>query len=367
MSGKVHFSSIIKNLGVYTTAIVFAEEPSTKQKGDVLYLYNPPPGNNVIGNISICGQNGNVKVSCKLSDNAGNPLPNLFVKIVSPSHPENGVLITTSDSQGNVTAYTSENTAKLLTVYGSLSCGSPVFSTSFNTTNQDTSIGTLTIAALIMANLSGNVADCNHNPVTSGYVIVQKDQKNYQYGINSDGTFNFRLPICNATNSEPVSIITEDNATSQTSPPVNVLLNAGMNQIGTLTACANNSSGEYMNYTIDSTHYSLVSPVDTFTEAIIPGNNWTGISGIDRSGTGLSVYFTLTGTLAVGSQNLSIDEFDIGQEYGRNPTPSLPIVNLTEYGPVGGYIAGSIKVKIQNLNDFSVHDGTCTFRVKRSQ
>lgn len=368
VNGKVHVSTIMKNLGIYTTSVgpTIAVENSTKQKNDNI-AFNLVPGNNDIGNISVCGQDRQVIVTAKLADNNGKPLPNLFVKIASPSHPEDGVSITTSDAQGNVTAYTSENTAKLLTVYGSLNCGSPVFSTSFNTTNEDTGIGTLTISALITANLSGNIVDCNNQPVTSGYVTVQKDQKNYQYGINSDGTFNFNIPICNATSPEPVTIITEDNATSQTSPPLNISLNAGNNNIGSLTACANNSSGEYMNYTIDSAHYSLVSPVDTFTEAIIPGNNWTGISGVDRSGTGLSVYFTLTGTVAVGSQDLSIDEFDIGQEYGRNATTPLPIVNLTEYGPVGGYIAGYIKLKIQNINDFSMHDATCTFRVKRSQ
>jgi hypothetical protein len=73
--------------------------------------------------------------------------------------------------------------------------------------------------------------------------------------------------------------------------------------------------------------------------------------------------------VAVGSPTLSIDEFDIGADYGRyvTDTTPLPIVNLTEYGPVGGYMAGYIKVKIQNLNDLSVHDAICNFRVKRSE
>jgi hypothetical protein len=368
VNGKVHFSTLIKDLGTYTTAIYFVAENSTKQTSDMLYLYTPPHGNNDLGNISVCGQNEEVKVTCKLTDNAGNPLPNLFVRIASSSDPGNSS-ITTSDAQGNVTAYTSENTAKLLTVYGSLNCGSPVFSTNFNTTNRDTSIGTLTVSGIIKANVSGSVVDCNNKPVTSGYVIVQKDQKNYQYSINSNGTFNFNIPVCNATDPEPVTIIAEDNASLQTGPPVSFSLNAGNNSLGTLSACGSNSSHEFMNYTIDAAHYSLVSPVDTFTQWINPGTNWTAIGGVDRSGTGLSVYFTLTGTVAVGSPNLSIDEFDIGSDYGRYVTDAtpLPIVNLTEYGPVGGYMAGYIKVKIQNLNDLSVHDAICNFRVKRSE
>lgn len=370
-NGKVHFNTLIKNLGIYTSAgQVIAVENSTQQKNDEI-TFNPPlaPGNNDIGNISVCGKGGEVIVTAKLVDNSGNPLPNLFVAVAPESDPQSKY-IKASDSQGNVVLYTSENDVKLLSVYGSLNCGSPVFSTSFNTTNRDTSLGTLTISNLITANVSGSIVDCNNSPVTSGYVIVQKDQKNYQYDINSDGTFNFSIPICNATDPEPVTMIAEDNTTSQTGTPVNISLNAGNNNVGSLTACANNSSGEYMNYTIDSVHYSLVSPVDTFTEMINPGTNWTGIGGIDRSGTGLSVYFTLTGTVAVGSPDVSIDEFDIGNnDYGRyvDATTPTPIVNITEYGPVGGYIAGNIKVKIQNLHDNSVHDATCSFQVKRKE
>ena len=369
MNGKVHFSTIIKNLGIYTSGgFLVAEETSTRQKSDNMIL-KLVPGDNDIGNISVCGKNETVKVTAKLVDNAGNPLPNLFVAVASESDPQSKY-IKASDSQGNVVLYPTENDVKLLSVYGSLNCGSPIFSTSFSTTNRDTSLGTLTISNLITANVSGSIADCNNSPVTSGYVIVQKDQKNYRYAINSDGTFNFSIPICNATDPESVTMIAEDNTTSQTGAPVNVSLNAGNNNVGSLTACANSSSGEYINYTIDSVHYALVSPVDTFTETINPGTNWTGIGGTDRSGTDLSVGFTLTGTVAVGSPDVSIDEFDIGNnDYGRyvDATTPAPIVNITEYGPVGGYIAGNIKVKIQNLHDNSVHDATCNFRVKRKE
>lgn len=110
VNGKVHFSTLIKNLDIYTNAVVFAEENSTEQKSDMLVLNTLSPGNNDIGNISVCGKGELVIVTAKLVDNTGNPLPNLFVKIASPSNPENPT-ITTSDAQGNVTVYTSENTA----------------------------------------------------------------------------------------------------------------------------------------------------------------------------------------------------------------------------------------------------------------
>ena len=367
-NGKVHFGTIIKNLGIYTSpGLAFAEDNTTLQVSDMLSL-NLAPGNNDIGTISVCGKNGTVKVTGKLIDNAGNPLPNLFVKISPASNPQYK-LTAISDSQGNVVVYTLENNMNLITVYGSLNCGTPVFSTNLTTINRDTTFGSLSISNLIKANVSGSIVDCNNNPVTSGSVIVQKDNINYQYAINSNGTFNFSIPVCNATDPEPVTIIAEDNSTLQTGDPVSISLNNGSNSVGTLKACTNNSSLEFMNFTVDSAHYSLASPVDTFSESVEPGTNWTGISGQDISGSVPSVFFYLTGTVAVGSPDVSIDEFDIGSNYGRygDSTTPPPIVNITEYGPVGGYIGGYIKVKIENLNDHSVHDATCSFRVKRKE
>ncbi len=369
MNGKVHFSTIVKNLGIYTSpGFLVAEETSTRQKSDNITL-NLAPGNNDIGNISVCGKNEPVKVTGRLIDNAGNPLPNLFVTIV-PQSDFTYKYTATSDSQGNVVVYTLENNENLITVYGSLNCGTPVFSTNLTTINRDTTFGTLTISGLVKANVSGSVVDCNNNPVTSGKVIVQKDNKNYYYPINSNGTFNFNIPVCNATNPEPVTIIAEDNTTSQTGAPVNFSLNDGSNSLGALNACNNNSTLEFMNFTIDATHYSLVSPIDAFNELVNPGTHWTGISGTaDITGSVPGVSFYLTGTLAVGSTNVSIDEFDIGADYGRyiDATTPAPVVNITEYGPVGGYIAGYIAVKIQNIHDNSVHDATCSFRVKRKE
>ncbi|MGH2565558.1 MAG: hypothetical protein ACRDE5_13665, partial [Ginsengibacter sp.] len=333
-NGRFHFSTIVKNLGIYTNpGLGFAEEISTKQKSDLINA-TLVPGDNDIGNISVCGINGGVKVTCKLVDNSGNALPGLFVKIVPDSYPQN-VYTTTSDSQGNVKDfYTYENTGNLLTVYGSLNCGNAIFSTNFTTTNRDTVLGNLTVNGLITATVTGSVVDCNNNPITSGHVIVQKDEKNYQYDVSSNGTFNFNIPICNATDSEPVIIIAEDNATSQTGAPVNVSLNDGNNNVGAISTCLNNSSLEFMNYTIDSAHYSLVSPVDPFDESVDPATHSTQIIGgdISSAGPGPGVFFKLTGSIAVGSSSVSIDEFDITPEYGRYVTDNTPqpVVNITD-------------------------------------
>ena len=369
LNGKFHFNTIIKNLGAYTSAgLIVAEEIPTQQKSNNI-VWTLVPGNNDVGNISVCGTNEVVSVTCKLVDNSGNALPGLFVSITPQSYPLN-VSHSSSDASGNVRAIAYENTDNLLTVYGSLNCGTPVFSTHFNTLNRDTALGNLIVSGLVTANVTGNVVDCNNGPIGSGYVIVQKDQKNYQYPINSNGTFGFSIPICNATDAEVVSVLAEDNATFQTGSPMNISLKAGNNNVGTLSACVNNSSSvEFMNFTIDTVHYSLLSPVDPFNESVDPATHWTQISGGGLSSSAPSVFFTLTGNVAVGQG--SIDEFDITPDYGRYVTDQngdpQPIVNITEYGPVSGYITGNITLKIVSLSDASVHDATCSFRVARKE
>ncbi|MGN6802559.1 MAG: carboxypeptidase-like regulatory domain-containing protein [Ginsengibacter sp.] len=368
LNGKVHFSTIIKNLGIYTNpGVVFAEEIPTLQKSDRLTL-NLVPGNNDIGTISVCGKYETVKVTAKLVDNAGNPLPNLFVRITPQSEPQSS-FASTSDSQGNIITSTYENRINQLQVYGSLNCGTPVYSATFSTTNRDTSLGSIAINGVITANLAGSVVDCNNNPIISGSVIVQKDNKNYRFPINTNGTFAFNIPICNTTDPEAVTVFAEDNVSSETGNAVNFSINDGNNILGTIRACSNNSTIEFMNYSIDSTPYSLVAPVDTFTEWVDPALHWTGITGWNIYNSVPSVHFYLTGAISVGSKEVSIDEFDIGDNYGRyaDSTTAAPVVNITEYGPVGGYISGNIKVKIESLADHSVHDATCSFRVKRNE
>jgi len=309
---------------------------------------------------------GQVNVNCKLVDSSGKTLSHLFVKVESASYP-NTIFTTISDSVGNVKFSPYENTENTMTVYGSLECNTPVFTITFPTTNRDTSIGTFTISSLIMANISGNVVDCNNKPV-SGHIILQKDQENYQFNL-SNGIFNFSIPICNSTGPESVTIIAEDNATLEPGSPVTISLNAGNNNVGTLKACYDNtSSQEYINYTFDSQSYSIAPPVDTIYEGIDSGTHWIRIYGFTLN-TNYNNYigFVINGSLSVGGTDVSLDEFEIGNNYSRTSEPI--IVNITEYGPVGnGFIAGNFHTNVinfQNPQDSTLHSTKVNFRVKR--
>ena len=362
--GKVHFNTVVCNYSFHQSAIFVAEQISSGQKSNMTPV-ELVAGNNDLGNFSVCGSSGQARITCKLVDNSGNPLSHVFIKIFAASVP-GAVYTTISDAEGNVGSDTYENTDNTLSVYGSLDCNNPVFSTTFHTTNRDTSLGTFTVSSLITATVTGSVVDCNNSPVTSGHVILQKDQENYQYPVSSDGTFNFNIPICSATNPEPVSIIAENNATLQSGNHVAISLNSGTNSIGTLTACFDNtSSEEFLHYSVDNSYYSYVPPVNSFNQYVDEATHWNYIAGGNLV-TGQEVFFAITGNISVGGPGISLDEFEIAGDYGRYSADPVQ-VNITEYGPVGGFIAGNFQLSVQSAFDQSIHNTLCNFRVKRNE
>jgi hypothetical protein len=321
-----------------------------------------------------------MNVAAVLLDSAGNPLPGLFYTIIPtaipkdfslPYFPEAG---SWTDSLGNLNTVALTNTDNILTVYPSSDCSSAIFSKSFHTLNTDVNLGNLIIPPDTMSIIvTGMIAGCNNDALRTGTVIIEKDielisaqnPKQYRAPLKPDGTFEFVLPACNKTEPVPVIIHAEDASGLQVGNRIYFSLNYPENNIGKITACNNSDTTQFIKYTFGSTYHTYYFPDNPNSHPENPA--WTFLTAGNPMAGDTMVYFGIDGIPAVGKPGLSLVEFDIDPGYGEYAeTP--PVVIITEYGPIGGYIAGNIKLKIETLGDsHSIYDATCSFRVKRKQ
>lgn len=307
-------------------------------------------------------------VTAKLIDSSGKALSNVTCIFIPYNLPNVG-FSAFSDSLGNVKMILDNYTTYTLRVSQSLNCGTFAYSKNFTTLNTSFDLGNIVIQTnSISFTVTGTVVDCNNNPIRTGNIILEEynyqDRNKYQSSINPDGTFKLTFTVCK-TDSVPVIIYAEDGSGVQVGNRVYFSLHSPEINIGKINACNNSDTLQFFNYTIDSTHYSLYPPDNPDAHPETP--NWTFFSGGSQLTGGTFVYFGIDGYLAINKPGLSLVQFDIYPGYGEHPEPQ-PIVNITEDGPIGGYIAGNIKLKIEALDtSHSVHDATCSFRVKRKQ
>jgi hypothetical protein len=215
------------------------------------------------------------------------------------------------------------------------------------------------------AAVSGTVTDCNNNPVTSGSIIVLKDNQYFRYGINNNGTYSFSSLLCSGPTT--VTLIATDAVTAQQSSPVTATFANGPVTIPNIQACGI-STAQFMNYTINGTNYAYASPADSFymsvnnqsttsqiiisAEQFTPGQNGFGTIGFDATG------------VAVGSSQ-AINLFYCSQISDTTSFVTPFNVNITEYGNIGEFIAGDFAGTMNGISTSYVVSGN--FRVRRRQ
>ena len=175
-----------------------------------------------------------VEASATILDPQGNPLPFTSVKIWVTSNPGiDGYGMT--NEQGFVSGFVPDNAQLTLGVFPS-TCPTPVHTVNFNTTNTAIALGNITIpsSAILQANVSGSVTDCNNQPVSMGTIFVVTDQGLTYYPINA-GQYSFSLIYCGVSPS--VTLYARDNVGSQESNAVYHTTSVGSNVIPMIQAC----------------------------------------------------------------------------------------------------------------------------------
>jgi protocatechuate 3,4-dioxygenase beta subunit len=247
-------------------------------------------------------------------------------------------------------------------VYVKTTCGGYVLvdSTQIGPFATDFNAGTITVTAPQpnTFTISGTAKDCNNNPVASGYVAAQVDGQNFSAAITNG---NFIIPIsrCSTNTTTATVIVLDNNTQQQNSTPITVsVLNANVN-VGTVQACGINLS-EFLNYTFDSTTYSLDS-LQAYQQNLtyITGFVANPYSNIAASFNGLT-----TGTYLL-NVNLNVTA---GTYFTSNNVSNASVnATITEYGNVGQYIAGTFTGNLLKSGTTITKPISGSFRIKRTQ
>lgn len=340
-----------------------------KQEGNAV-----KSGSNYVGQVSHFSfwncdvPNNYVQFNCTVKNDDGSAVPGAAVKISVVGDPQRAGWGYT-DSSGYTGGAVPNNSQLLLEVFSNYSCGTPVYSQAFTTTNQDVSLGIITIPAANVATVSGNVINCTAAPVTNGYVIMLKDGIGYRYEIASDGSFSFTTALCTGTAS--IQLVAEDVDALQSGTLQNLTISSGSNAAGTLSACGT-SIEQYIYYNINGTDYSITYPGDTIahyvnTQTTFPVSAVWG--GRFNSGAGNSVNFSFAQSNIVAGSVQSLNSFYASQiPDSSNALTGSPVVNITEYGVIGQFIAGNFNCTVTSgPPPGTTYNVTCQFRVRRSQ
>ncbi len=336
-------------------------------------------GNTYVGEVSHfsfwnCDVPANfVQFNCTIVDGDLIPISNVLVKVSVVSNPANFGVGWTNQS-GYVSGAVPRNASLKLEVFTDLQCGTPAFSQTFTTTTLDVSLGNVVIPVTnnYLANVTGSVTDCSGGPVSNGYILMRNGSNYYRHNLSATGTYDFNTIICNPT--EQVSFIAEDLGSLQQSAPLNYTLQSGPNAIPSIQACGTNIN-QFFNYSVNGTNYSLIYPADSlymFTNPQVTPSRIEVHGYSPSTGTtppqyrNVSLHFADAGIAVGSSQPMTMFYTSAINDSTNITTPIL--VNITEYGPIGGFIAGNFNGSLTGAAPTNtIYNITGSFRVRRRQ
>ena len=307
--------------------------------------------------------NAIVPLNFTVIDVAGNPIGNEYLEI-RPLNPTSfGHIAGLTNLTGYVSVFVTPNTQYSLSLKNHCT-GNIIYSQTFTVGTTSVSLGNIVVPASNTANITGTVTDCNNNPVTNGYVILQIG---YQYlfgqSLSNTGSFNFSTVLCsNATN---VNIIAVDLSTNQQSLVLPYTLTNGTNAVGNLQACGNTVQ-EFMNYSVDGINYSITMPNDSISMSGTPASICYIVGSAIGGGTNNSANLSFS-PQGIGLNSLQpLSNFlatNLPSSYIQNPLT----VTITEFGAVGQFISGNFSGIFTNqLLPNTTYNVACNFRVRRT-
>ena len=318
-------------------------------------------GNNYVGEVTHFSYwswdipDNYVQFNCTVTDASGNPIANTLIKISETSQTHN-IRYGYTDSAGYTSGAVPANTQLLIEVIDESGCNAQPYSQTFNTTSANISLGTITLPAAASATLTGNIVNCSGNPVTNGYILLNRGGMNFRYNVSNSGSFHFTTQLCPSNNN--VLLIAEDAATIQQGAPMPLTLVPGTNTVGTLTACGANSQ-QFINYTIDGVPHSFMIPGDSISMTLYSPNATHVRAWNNNTYAQLSFTSQLNGT---GTADL----YDFVSTELEYYIPTVDSLTITEYGGVGGFIAGNYSGTF--VSQIGQPDAyvACSFRVRRA-
>jgi len=325
-------------------------------------------GNNYVGDVKHFSfwncdvPNNFIQLDMTLTNASGVPYGNVMVKITNPA--TSGIAYGYTNSLGFVSGAVPDNATLNIEVIMN-PCNTTIYSQVVNTFSAPISLGTIIVTTpyINTATITGTVVDCMGVPVSNGFAsVISSTGLASIVATNASGGFNTSLILCSLPDLATVGAY---DMSSMLGNITTVSLNAGINNLGTLSACG--TPVQFINWSstvgATTTNYSIMEPTGDFN-AVYSGTLMTSISGGDSNIIGSLQYinFTFDGLDdVVGAHNLLSfqDHVDPNSIAGA----AIPVM-LTNYQPIGGFISGNFSGIITG-GVIPSRTVTCSFSVKR--
>ena len=290
-----------------------------------------------------------VSVTIRVLTTSGQPVRNTLVTL------------TFTDGGGQSTGYTDNNgyvsgrIPQSVSLDASVSlnmpgCTGSIYTQSLGAFETNVNITlTVELPAIQTYNLTGQLTDCNGNPVTNGYVTVE----GWDTPFTADATGYFDVPLISCPGLNEVSVTGTDFATAAISQVQIVPVIGDSAQAGTMVVCE--QLGSYFTYSgggiLFLSDTITISPIDS-----VPGGPVEGVYGFVwqnntaaqfsiKDFTGLGS-FTCHYFVIEGSSNGTSFTHDCS---GASNCANM-IFQITEFGGAGGYIGGTYSGTLYNNN-----------------
>ncbi len=211
----------------------------------------------------------------------GNPLQNAYVSITVVSSGASSCGWT--DNAGVFGGKVPKDEELILTIYQTYGCD--VYTSNIGPFSDDVDLGTITITAPELVDITGTIVDCAGDPVTNGWVEITLGDDTYTYYVSDDNNFSVSTYNCDGLTEFSLvavnidELIQSDEMTFSITDPVD---------IGEVAAC-DNALTEWIIITVDGTTTTtfldvsihLDTPDSSFIAGSVPGTDYNIYLGID--------------------------------------------------------------------------------------
>jgi hypothetical protein len=329
-------------------------------------------GNVYVGDVSHfsfwnCDVPGNyVQFNCTVVSSTGLPIQYAYVK-VSIIGLGYGSGYGYTDSTGYTGGIVPANSQLKIEIFENSFCNNPDYSQNFATTNVNISLGTIVLPSISrIANLTGVVKNCSNANVSNGYIILNNGNNATRYPLSNSGTYSISKLVCNFPSS--TILIGEDLNTSLQSPPLNYTINnAGVNLVPNIIACGVTAQ-QFFNLTDNGTSFSYTVPIDSMGSYLTPPNLTFSvyanrIPNVNSQSCGIEFGVNGPSPVPIGtSEPVSFFSSPLTVAWSNQITGAVVI---SEYGPIGQFVAGTFSVVKTDVQTSVVHNITGNFRVRR--
>ncbi len=228
-------------------------------------------------------------------------------------------------------------------------CGELLYSQNIGPFSADVNLGTITVTntPVGQTTISGDLLDCNNNPVQNGIIIAEFDGYTV-YEYVTDGTFDISFTTC--ANSSDVTLVGSDLDALKQSDPITYAAN-GIYTGEQVSAC-DAQLQDYISITVDdgSGSVSVVyQPAFAYPDSLIAGGLGTSFTYITPTGA-VTVHFTVPGLTAgnYDSNNILVSINDPDNQWQFGQGENFSSFEITQYGNVGEPITGTFGGTLTN-------------------